>query len=254
MGRGQQHPDEALGRGLVELGGRLVEHHEAGTDAEGAGDGDPLALPAGEQPHRPVPQRVQVERLQPFEVAVRVRREPPNRPRDLEVRDGVGGLGQVHGLPHHRGVLPPGPRQPRPVQRGEVDAAELDAPGVRTLEPDEHPQQRALARSGAAADDGERGGGHVEVEAGQHDAVAERLRDALEAGDRPGRGDGRRGRDVRRGFLAPQPPARPGRASPRPPSRPHGPPRSAAGPAPAGAASRGRRRRAAPRRPAARSR
>ena len=52
--RGDQHRRDQLGVRLVLLGRRLIEDDERTLHHQGAGNGDPLPLAAGQQPHRAV--------------------------------------------------------------------------------------------------------------------------------------------------------------------------------------------------------
>ena len=138
--RCHEHVRQSLRGRLVELRRRLVEHDELGADAEGPRHRHPLALAAGQQPHRPVPQRQQIEGVEPGAGPPRVGRQSAHRAGDLEVAHQVGCLREVHGLAHDGRVLPAGPCQARPVERAEIHAAQLDPAGVRAFETDEHPQ------------------------------------------------------------------------------------------------------------------
>src|SRR6185503_7214507 len=139
----------------VERGDGLVEHHELGRQRQRAGDGDALALPAGElvgeEVRRAAGEPDQIEQLEDALLHL-PRREllvgdqrfgDDGADAHARVERGVGVL--EHGLDRLAIVPAPGG-----VERGKVLALEADAAAARLLEPEHELGGGGLAAAGFA--------------------------------------------------------------------------------------------------------
>ena len=152
----------------VEVRERLVEEEDRGVDGEGAGEGDALALSAGEAGHV-----APLEALEPDEGD-----ELPDSLRDAGLRPAAQAqpvpdvLGRVHvrpegvGLEHHRHVPPLGRERPDRLP------ADLDAPGGDGNESRKGAKERRLAAAGGPEEGDEFARGDGEVDAVQDRDVA----------------------------------------------------------------------------------
>ena len=192
----QQRAQRVLGGGLgVDVDGRerVVEHEDPRAPDDGAGQGEPLALAAGE--------------AQPLLADARV--EAPGQV------EGEAGLGHLQRGQHlllggvglaHEQVLPHGSREQRGLLEREPDLAtqagdrevaqvvpvEGDAPLGGVVEAGEERDERRLAGAGGAHHGDDLARLDVEVDVGEHGPLAALVgeRDALEADVAPGVLDG----------------------------------------------------------------
>ena len=192
----QRHAESALERLQLELhrlpelavkrAERLVAEQHSRADHDGAGQRDPLLLPAGELPgpplvvagQRDLPQRL-ADALRDLALADAAHAQPePDILRHRPVRK------QRVGLEHHAHVAP----MHRHVS--EVAPAHHDHALVRLLEPGDHPQRRGLAAAGRAEQREELARPHVEIDRVDRDHLCgEALGDPVEV---DGGGSGRR--------------------------------------------------------------
>ena len=167
----------------VQGGERLVQQHQLRLAGEGAGQGHPLLLPAGELVRAPLGHGgVQGDHLQQFghpglhaavpagELAG-VEAEGDVLP-DAQVREQGAVLRHVAHVALVRG-------HPDAVA-GHLGAVERDAAGVRVLKPGDQPQQRGLAGAGRAHDRRRAALGHREVDAHEDGLGAEVLGDGVD--------------------------------------------------------------------------
>src|SRR5581483_4130157 len=193
----------------VEARGRLVGEQEARPRRDRAGDRDagPLAL---RQPGDPLRHALaepdRLERVQ--RVAPRVGRAPKHQ-RELDVLERGQVRDEARLLPDVRDRAAPRRRATGAVERGQLDAVDLDRSGVRKLEAGEEVQQRRLPGAGRARDRAQAPAVERRVEPGEDARVAVALRQCPDTREHVrGRGGSRhtrvccRGRVDRRGGRA----------------------------------------------------
>src|SRR5262245_6730235 len=192
---------------VVERAGRLVENEEARIHHEGAGDGDALALPAGQARAALADDGIvalgQLEDEFMRASECRRRNDAVHRHRRIGERDVVAhrGVEQNILLQHHADL----PTQPGNIDGGEIDTVDQHASALGHVKPLQQLDERALAGARRADDANHLSRRHVEGHVMQDfrnvDPVAEG--DVLEpdiAADRRQRGARRIERRLRRGV------------------------------------------------------
>ena len=178
--RGQHVAQRPLDQRLgvhVERRQRVVEHQHRRAAEDGAGQRQPLPLPAGQRQALLADAGVEA----PRQVVHELRLGDPQRLLDV----GVGGVGPAEGE-----VLPDAHREQRRVLEGggddaaqlgqrqvaDVDAVDGDPAGGDVVEPADQRGQRRLARAGGPDQRDRLAGGDVEVDAVEHGRVRARRR------------------------------------------------------------------------------
>ena len=150
-GLGQGELDQTLVLGVQGAGG-LVEQQDRGVAHQGPGNGDPLALPTG-QGLAPLAQGLVEAVRQGRDEACRLRRLGglfdlgPGRRLATEADIVQGRAGEQGGILRHQGHAGPYLRR---IGVPQIDAVKGDDPGLRIIEPQQEPQNRALPRAGGA--------------------------------------------------------------------------------------------------------
>ena len=162
-------PHQAAGHVGIDIAGRLVGDEQFGPVDDGAGDRDPLLLPARQGRRtgaRPVGQSDPGQHLANRSLDLFFAGAgDPQRKRDIVEGRQVADQAEV--LEHHADSAAEG-RQSVALRPAQLRAEQVDPPSGRALCEVEKPEQRGLARAGRAGEEIEAAAAKLEVEVAQH--------------------------------------------------------------------------------------
>ena len=169
----------------VEIAGRLVGEQQARFHDGGAGDRDPLALPAGELVGTVIGTRREVEALQctRHPLAALGRLDPGQHQRQADVLGRGQARHQVEELEYETDLVATLDGARRAVERGDVGPVEQVAPPARAIEQADDVEQRRFAGAGRPHDRQVVAGGDPQVDVAQR---VHRLLADLEVAADPG--------------------------------------------------------------------
>ncbi len=146
----KQQLDHRLPCLAVQVAGRLVRQEQAGAGHEGAGDGDPLLLPAGEAWRQMIQSLGQPDLGEQFPGAGFAVGLAAQLRRQHDVLQGAQGGQQQEGLEHEAHLLGAQPGAPLLVQPGERLAEDLYLAAARQIQAGQQAEQGGLAGTGGA--------------------------------------------------------------------------------------------------------